>query len=118
MSWLGYGPRQSTHSTLKEPLIEPPCPGGQMVFSYRMPHAAGAVALIFRLRVEPDAFYRSLYESLLAAGETGQGEAQIRRALQDATDSAFIAYTTRLPLVGQDNTARKTGRPAKPCRPR
>ena len=89
-------------------------PGGQMVFSYRMPHAAGAVALIFRLRVEPDAFYRSLYESLLAAGETGQGEAQIRRALQDATDSAFIAYTTRLPLVGQDNTARKTGRPAKP----
>lgn len=74
-------------------------PGAQAVFTYRAPRAGGAVALTFRLRVEPDAFYRNLYQGLLDDGTAGAGEAQIRRALQAASNSAFVAYTQRLALV-------------------
>lgn len=76
--------------------------GGEIEFRYHVPRASGAAALVFSLRVEPDAFYRNLYASLLAGGGAGRGQAQIRRALQDATASSFIAYAERLPLAPAD----------------
>lgn len=85
-------------------------PGEQTVLGYRMPRAPTATALTFRVRVEPDAFYRDLYESLLATGGAGQGEVSIRRALRDATASGFVAYSSTLRLAGGEHAARVDSR--------
>jgi len=73
--------------------------GGHVVFDYRAPYSPGASALVFRVRVDPDAFYRGVYEDLLARRAAGQGDALIRQALANANASGFVAYTARVPLA-------------------
>ncbi len=72
--------------------------GGRAVFGYHAPRAAGATSLVLQLRVDPDAFYRGVYEGLLAGGSAGSGEARIRQALRDASASAFVAWHARVGL--------------------
>lgn len=72
--------------------------GGQRVFAYRAPRSADASAFAIRVRVDPDAFYRGVYESLLDSHAAGTGEARIRQALANAETSAFIAYASRVRL--------------------
>ena len=72
--------------------------GGQAVFVYRAARASSATAVVLQLRVDPDAFYRGVYETLLASGTAGAGEASIRQALRDANRSGFIAWSSRVGL--------------------
>lgn len=71
---------------------------GQAGFDYRAPRHAGATTLMLRLWVEPDAFYREFYESLLASGEAGAGRAQIEQAHRDASRSGFVAWSEKIAL--------------------
>lgn len=84
--------------------------GEQILFDYRARRAAAATALTLRLRVEPDAFYRDLYQSLLGTGAAGRGEASIRRALREAATSGFVAYSSTLSLAGGEQAARTESR--------
>jgi len=72
--------------------------GGQVVFNYSAPREPDAAVLVLRLRVDPDAFYRGVYQGLLARGATGEGAARLRQALKNAQESPFVAYATRIPL--------------------
>lgn len=73
-------------------------PDDQAVLVYRAPLTAGAAFLVFRVRVEPDAFYAAFYRSMLEGNQAGKGEKLIRKALQNATASAFTVYSKRQPL--------------------
>ncbi len=73
-------------------------PDGQAEFDYRAPRRTGATALVLRLWVEPDAFYREFYQSMLANGEAGAGRAQIEQAHRDAASSGFVAWTEKIVL--------------------
>jgi hypothetical protein len=48
--------------------------------------------------VLPDEFYTRFFEALLAAG-AGEGEAQIREALEATRRSAYTLYVKELPLT-------------------
>lgn len=73
-------------------------PGAQAVLDYRAAAHADAAFLVFRVTVEPDAFYAAFYRSLLEANQAGRGEKMLRQALQDATASVFVLYSERVPL--------------------
>jgi hypothetical protein len=48
--------------------------------------------------VLPDEFYTRFFEALLAGG-AGEGEAQIREALEATRRSAYTVYVNELPLT-------------------
>jgi hypothetical protein len=48
--------------------------------------------------VRPDEFYTRFFEALLAAG-SGEGEAEIREALEATRRSAYTLYVKELPLT-------------------
>jgi hypothetical protein len=73
-------------------------PDEQAVFDYRAPLKSGAAALVFRVRVEPDAFYTDLYRSLLAGDQGDKGRTLIKQALEDSLASHFTFYTNRQSL--------------------
>jgi hypothetical protein len=73
-------------------------PDGEARLEYRAPRRRRAAALVFRVRVEPDAFYTAFYQSILRDGAAGPGEAQIRVALEQSRQSAFTFYLKRQPL--------------------
>lgn len=73
-------------------------PDGEQRFEYSKRLAPEAVTLVFRARVEPDAFYTSFYRALLEGGFTNRGTALIRKALDDSLKSEFLFYTNRQPL--------------------
>ncbi|OGA47228.1 MAG: hypothetical protein A3F74_16520 [Betaproteobacteria bacterium RIFCSPLOWO2_12_FULL_62_58] len=74
-------------------------PDEQAVFDYRAPLKTGAVALVFRVRVEPDAFYTGFYRSLLEGNQAGKGEHLIKQALENSLASQFAFYTARRTLL-------------------
>lgn len=86
--------------------------GEQVVFAYRAAGARSARAVVLQLRVDPDAFYRGVYETLLAGGAAGVGEGSIRQALRDANRSAFIAWSTRIGLEQDAAPERRRSRDA------
>lgn len=71
--------------------------GAQAALDYRAARDARAAALVYRVRVEPDAFYTGLYRSLLADG-AGRGEALIRQALADSLRSQYVLFEERRSL--------------------
>lgn len=73
-------------------------PDEQAVFDYRVPLETGAVALAFRVRVEPDAFYTDFYRSLLQGNQAGKGQRLIKQALENSLASHFTFYTSRQKL--------------------
>lgn len=73
-------------------------PDNQTRFDYRVPLNTEAVILVFRVRVEPDAFYTGLYRSLLEEKQAGKGEELIRQALENSLASHFTFYTSRMKL--------------------
>jgi hypothetical protein len=74
-------------------------PDGEMRLLYARQRHPDAVALVYRLRVEPDEFYARFYRSLLTEGAAGQGAALIREALTKAESSAFVAFEERRPIT-------------------
>ncbi len=73
-------------------------PDEEAVLDYRVPFAPGAAQLVYRLRVEPDAFYAEFFRSLLASGEPVRGKAMIHAARVNAQRSAFTFFEERHPL--------------------
>lgn len=73
-------------------------PDEQAAFDYRAPRNAAAAALVFRVRVEPDAFYTGLYRSLLETNQAGKGKRLIKQALEHSLASHFTLYTARQKL--------------------
>jgi len=74
-------------------------PDQQTLFEYRQPLHRNAASLVFRVKVEPDAFYTAFYRDLLQNGQAGRGEPMIRQALKDALAAEFTLYYQREPLV-------------------
>lgn len=73
-------------------------PDEQAVFDYRAPLKARAAALVFRVRVEPDAFYTHFYRSWLEGNPAGKGSGLIKQALEDSLASHFTFYVNRQSL--------------------
>ena len=70
-------------------------PDEKKSFDYRAPVNPKAAQLVFRVRVEPDAFYTAFYRSLLKDKQAGKGEILLRQALRDSLASQFTIYTNR-----------------------
>jgi len=72
-------------------------PDQEAAFHYRRARAPGAKMLVLRVRVRPDEFYSNFYRALLEGG-AGEGEAMLRKALEDSLASAYILHEERWPL--------------------
>lgn len=70
-------------------------PDAETTFQYRAPMHRSASALRYRIQVDPDAFYRGFYRSLLHENPDAKGSALIRVALRTATESTYTAYSSR-----------------------
>ncbi|MBS0336173.1 MAG: hypothetical protein JSS40_05065 [Proteobacteria bacterium] len=77
-------------------------PDEAATFDYLETIHPNAVSLTYRMRVEPDAFYAGLFESLLAGGPAVRGEKMIRTALAASLRSGFTFNEERRPLPGQE----------------
>ncbi|MFN7086193.1 MAG: multiheme c-type cytochrome [Burkholderiales bacterium] len=73
-------------------------PDQQALLNYRASLHRNAVALAFRVRVEPDAFYTGFYRDLLKGKQAGNGERLIKQALKESMASAFTLHFHREPL--------------------
>ena len=73
-------------------------PDNHVLFDYRVPLRTEAVTLVFRVRVEPDAFYTGFYRSLLKEKQVKKGEKLIKLALENSLASHFTFYTSRQKL--------------------
>ena len=73
-------------------------PGGRFTLDYSRRLEAVDLRLRVTVTVLPDEFYTRFFEALLAAG-AGEGEAQIREALEAARRSAYTLYVKELPLT-------------------
>ncbi len=71
--------------------------GARAALDYRAAREAHATTLVYRVQVEPDAFYTGLYRSLVADG-AGRGEALIRQALADSLASRYVLFEERRAL--------------------
>ncbi len=73
-------------------------PGARAVLDYSLPRQRGAIKLLYRVTVEPDAFYTDFYRALIAA-DAGTGEALIRRALAESLASRYTLFEERRPIA-------------------
>lgn len=69
-------------------------PGAQAALDYALPRRRTATTLLYRVTVEPDAFYTDFYRALIAAG-AGRGEAMIRQALAESLTSHYTLFEER-----------------------
>lgn len=67
-------------------------------YPYRQALAKGALALVFRVTVHPDAFYAGFYRATLRDPDLRAGRAAIREALRQAERSSFVVFEQRRPL--------------------
>jgi hypothetical protein len=70
-------------------------PDAEARLDYRARLDRRAAAFVFRVRVEPDAFYSAFYESILSDDSTRKDAAQIRAALEHSGKSSFTLYLKR-----------------------
>jgi hypothetical protein len=73
-------------------------PGGRFTLDYSRRIEAVGLKLRVTVTVLPDEFYTRFFEALLAAG-AGEGEAQIREALEATRRSGYTLYVKELPLT-------------------
>ena len=73
-------------------------PDEKAVLDYRAPMNSRAAYLVYRMRVEPDAFYREFFKSLLAGGQAVRGKTMIRAALANSRRAQFTFFEERQPL--------------------
>jgi hypothetical protein len=79
--------------------------GAQAALEYAVQRQQRAANLVYRVKVEPDAFYTGLYRSLIADG-AGKGEAMVRQALEDSLASHFTLFEERRALGAAAKRAR------------
>ena len=77
-------------------------PGGDAVLRYAMPLRGEAAALVYRIRVEPDAFYAGLYRDLLRDGGAAADRGMIEQALAEADASPYTLYERHEPLPANE----------------
>ena len=77
-------------------------PDEEVVLEYRMRPDPRAAWLVYRLRVEPDAFYTEFFKSLLAGGQAVRGKAMIHEALVNSQRAKFTFFEQRRALRGTD----------------
>ncbi|TXT24825.1 MAG: hypothetical protein FD134_1360 [Gallionellaceae bacterium] len=70
-------------------------PGARAVLEYLVPRHPDALAIIVRVRVEPDHFYSGLYRSLLEAAPGSKGAGLLRAALKNSLESAYNIFERR-----------------------
>jgi hypothetical protein len=75
-------------------------PDEAATLTYRQTMDPRATALTYRVRVEPDAFYSGLFDSLLLGGQADRGKPMIRTALENSLRSNFTFFEERRPLTG------------------
>ena len=73
-------------------------PGGRFTLAYARRLTTSGLRLRVTVTVLPDEFYTRFFEAILT-GETGEGEAQIREALEATRRSPYTLYTKELPLT-------------------
>jgi len=76
-------------------------PGQTATLSYKKAISPRARSLVTRVYVEPDAFYRRIYEALLEMRPQEPGSDLIHTALADSKRSGFSIYEQRYLLVKQ-----------------
>lgn len=67
-------------------------------YGYDRERAAAAIALVARVRVEPDAFYAEFYRTTLRDPDFAGGREAIQVALRDAERSGYVLYDSRQAL--------------------
>lgn len=77
-------------------------PDEEAMLNYRARMDPGAAFLVYRMRVEPDAFYTEFFKSLLASGQAVRGKAMIGAALANLRRANFTFFEERRPLRGAD----------------
>jgi hypothetical protein len=75
-------------------------PDEDAMLNYRARMDPRAAFLVYRMRVEPDAFYTEFFKSLLAGGQAVRGKTMIRAALANSQRANFIFFEERRPLRG------------------
>lgn len=75
-------------------------PDEETALKYRAPMDPRAAFLVYRMRVEPDAFYTEFFNSLIAGGQTGRGKTMILAALANSRRAEFTFFELRQPLRG------------------
>ena len=77
-------------------------PGESARLAYDVPLQPEAGAVRFRIRVEPDAFYRDFYQATLDNGFSDQGAETLRLALRNAEASVYTLFNEEIP-INRDN---------------
>ena len=67
-------------------------PDAEAVLDYRSALAPTASRLVYRLRVDLEAFYTAFYEAALSDGSAGRGADAIRETLACSRASQFVFY--------------------------
>lgn len=73
-------------------------PGAETILRYDAPQRRGAVALVYRVRVEPDAFYANFYRDVLRGNGTAADRKMMKQALAEATASEYVLFERQEPL--------------------
>ncbi len=66
--------------------------------SYDLPRHAEAAGMVYRIYVEPDAFYTAFYTALLNSGGVVHGREALEQALAESRESVFTLFESRVPL--------------------
>ncbi len=74
-------------------------PGESAKLEYAKPRAAGSVALVGRVTVDPDFHYRGVFASLLTLYRDEAARERIAEALRRISDSAYVLSEIRLDLA-------------------
>ena len=75
-------------------------PDAETVLEYRVPMDPRAALLVYRMRVEPGAYYAEFFESLHAGGQAVRGRTMIGAALENARRANFTFFEEWRPLRG------------------
>lgn len=75
-------------------------PDEEAMLNYRAPLDPRAAFLVYRMRVEPDAFYTEFFKSLLAGGQAVRGKTLIQTALANSRRANSTFFEERRPLRG------------------
>ena len=73
-------------------------PGASAVLKLDQARAAQATGLAARITVDPDHFYRHMFEGHLPGLSSPEAREQIAEALRRASDSSFVLYEKRIEL--------------------
>ncbi len=73
-------------------------PGQTARLIYEAPQHPQAQAILFRIQVEPDAFYRDFYQTILDSGSSLKGATTLRGALHNAEASIYTLFHREIPL--------------------